>query len=155
MLQQRYESSYKDSFHGIQAKRLPSTALKLDDQTQFSVAAQFARQFSRETEFFRETASRQERLIWKLLLTSRDSFPRKTVPYPRPPLSSPSPSFWRFWLFSRCTRSRAHSNTIQRSCSSVSVDPGSRGRCQEIRTLAEEADSPRAHSSCYFRRVEL
>lgn len=41
-------------------------------------------------------------------------------------------SFWRFWLFSRCTNARAHSNTIQRSWP---LDPGSRGRRQEIRTL--------------------
>lgn len=60
-------------------------------------------------------------------------------------------SFWRFWLFSRCTNARARTRTRSR-------DPGRliQDRVAAVRKFAlskEEADSPRAHSSCYFRRA--
>lgn len=61
-------------------------------------------------------------------------------------------SFWRFWLFSRCTNARARTRTRSR-------DPGRliQDRVAAVRKFAlskEEADSPRAHSSCYFRRAQ-
>lgn len=61
-------------------------------------------------------------------------------------------SFWRFWLFSRCTNARARTRTRSR-------DPGRliQDRVAAVRKFAlskEEADSPRAHSSCYFRQAQ-
>lgn len=82
-----------------------------------------------------------------ILLTSRDCFPRKAVR----PRAEPLLLVSLLWLLAFLAFLNAF--TLRDDPEILPADPGSRRRCQEIRTLAKEADSPRAHSSCYFRRV--
>lgn len=87
---------------------------------------------------------------------------------PGPLLSFPSLSFWRFWLFSRYTRARVpththyiHARTLEHTIQQILQQSLSRFRSWIAWPLSgnshspEEADSPCAHSSCYFRRTEL